>query len=173
MGVEAVVIAALDVQYNESASTAVAAAVVFANWQDVLPYSEYLVECQDIQGYVPGEFYKREMPCLMAVLAKVAEPLDLIVIDGYVSLGDKPGLGMYLWQAMKEKVPVVGVAKTPFHSAAAVAIVRGGSHSPLYVTAVGLDSVEAAQKVQRMAGEFRIPALLKRVDQLARGNNSP
>lgn len=77
---------------------------------------------------------------------------------------------MYLWQAMKEKVPVVGVAKTPFHSAAAVEIIRGTSQSPLYVTAVGMDAAEAAQRIEGMAGQFRIPTLLRRVDQLARRN---
>lgn len=75
-------IAALDVDYDESASAATAAAVVFTHWQDAFPHSEYTAQCQNIQSYVPGEFFKRELPCLMVVLAKVTEPLDVIVIDG-------------------------------------------------------------------------------------------
>ncbi len=160
-------IAALDVDYDESAATA--AAVVFAHWHDAVPYSEYTVKCESIQSYVPGEFFKRELPCLMAVIAAIIEPLDLITIDGYVSLGEKPGLGMHLWQAMNGRAPVIGVAKTRFHSADAKEITRGESQSPLFVTAVGMESNEAAKNISAMAGDFRIPLLLKRVDQLARG----
>ena len=66
-------------------------------------------------------------------------------------------------------VAVVGVAKTRFAGAAdAVAVCRGGSRSPLFVTAVGVDVQEAAQKVAAMHGPYRLPTLLKRVDQLAR-----
>jgi deoxyribonuclease V len=131
-------IAALDVHYDEARCDATAAAVVFGHWSDAPPHSEYTTRCESIREYVPGEFFKRELPCLMAVLAKVIEPLDVIVIDGYVDLGDRPGLGTYLWRALHEKTPVIGVAKTPFRSAVAEEVTRGGSRSPLYVTAVGL-----------------------------------
>ena len=163
-------IAALDVHYDESRNSANAAAVVFGQWSDATAQSEYTALFSGIQAYVPGEFFKRELPCLMAVLAKVTERLDVIVVDGYVSLGEKPGLGMYLWQELKEETSVVGVSKTPFHSAVAEEVFRGDSRSPLYVTAVGCDVAEAAQKVSGMAGQFRIPTLLRRVDQLARRN---
>jgi deoxyribonuclease V len=161
-------IAALDVDYDEGSQSAKAAAVVFAQWQATVPISEYTVQCSDISGYVPGEFFKRELPCLKSVLETIQEPLDLIIIDGYVSLGDKPGLGMHLWEGLDGKVPVIGIAKTRFYSAEAIEIIRGTSQAPLYVTAVGIHPAEAAKNVISMAGEFRIPAMLKRVDQLAR-----
>lgn len=160
-------IAALDAHYNED-TRATAAAVVFDGWTGLEPNSEYAVQCNQIQSYVPGEFFKRELPCLLAVLAKVQETLNVIVIDGYVSLGAKPGLGMHLWQALGEQVPIVGVAKTRYKTASAVEITRGRSKSPLFVTAVGIDSVQAAEKIRTMAGDYRIPKMLKRADELAR-----
>lgn len=161
-------IAALDVHYDEGAMTGKAAAVLFSNWEAVEPYKECTVVCNGVEPYVPGQFFKRELPCLLAVLAEVHEPLDTIIVDGYVSLGGRPGLGFHLWEALDRKVPVMGVAKTQFHSAGAVEVTRGKSCSPLYVTAVGIELAVAVQKVSAMAGEFRIPEMLKRVDQLAR-----
>lgn len=162
-------IAALDVHYDEVALTGKAAAVLFSTWEEFEPHNECTVVCSGIEPYVPGQFFKRELPCLLAVLAEIPEPLDAIVVDGYVSLGDKPGLGFRLWEALDQTVPVVGVAKTQFNSAGAVEVTRGKSRSPLYVTAIGLDITEAGRHVKGMAGEFRIPEMLKRIDQLARG----
>jgi deoxyribonuclease V len=164
--------AALDVSYDDTAGSAVAAAVVFSDWKDDRAACEHSVTCVDIEIYVPGEFYRRELPCLLQVLAEVTEPLDCILIDGYVGLGDQPGLGMRLWGALGEKVPVVGVAKTPFRGARAVEVFRGISKMPLYVTAVGVDANQAAANIVRMAGNFRIPTLLKRADCLARQAHS-
>jgi deoxyribonuclease V len=48
-------------------------------------------------------------------------------------------------------------------------VLRGGSARPLYVTAAGLSADEAARRVRDMHGPYRIPTLLKRVDQLCRG----
>ena len=161
-------IAAVDVQYDEDASIAIGAAVVFENWADETTVAEYAAQCDKIQSYVPGEFFKRELPCLLAVLEQIAEPLELIIIDGYVSLGDKPGLGMRLWDALEWNTPIIGVAKTRFQGAESTEVFRGKSRIPLYVTAAGTDIAEASVNVARMAGPYRVPMLLKRVDRLAR-----
>ncbi len=63
---------------------------------------------------------------------------------------------------------MIGVAKTRFAGAEAVAILRGRSHQPLFVTAAGLDARRAAELVRGMHGPHRLPTLLKRADQLAR-----
>ncbi|MGH3305088.1 MAG: hypothetical protein ACRDOK_26160 [Streptosporangiaceae bacterium] len=88
--------------------------------------------------YQPGEFYLRELPPLRTVLRGV-RGLGLLVVDGYVDLdpSGRPGLGA---QAHAESgVPVVGVAKTAFRTAPhAVAVLRGGSARPLFVTAAGM-----------------------------------
>lgn len=107
-------IAALDVHYDEAALTGKAAAVLFASWEDFEPYKEYSVVRRGIEAYVPGEFFKRELPCLLKVLADIPEPLDVIVVDGYVSLGGRPGLGLHLWESLDRKVPVIFMRALPF-----------------------------------------------------------
>jgi deoxyribonuclease V len=162
-------IAALDAHYDDRRAVGTAAAVIFSRWEDPYPAAEVTEVIQDIQPYLPGEFYRRELPGLMAVLRKIREPLDAIVIDGYVSLNEKPALGWHLFDRLSGKVPVIGVAKSPFHSARAHQVFRGKSGTPLYVTALGVDPGEAAERIRTMHGPHRIPTLLKRVDQLARG----
>ena len=98
------------------------------------------------------------------------ELLTLLVVDGYVHLDPqgRPGLGAYAHDAFG--VPVIGVAKTAFHSAThAVEVRRGDAVRPLYVTAVGVDADGAAELVRRMAGRYRLPDALRRVDALSRG----
>ena len=55
---------------------------------------------EDKLELIPGEFYRRELPGLLAVLEKIEQPIDVMVIDGYVDLApDRPGLGRHLWSA--------------------------------------------------------------------------
>lgn len=166
-------IACTDVDYRPDGS-ARAAALRFAEWSDAQPLSEWTERIDRAEPYVPGEFFRRELPCLLAVLERVrqmAGPLSAVVIDGYVTLdaAGTPGLGAHLYAALGEAVPVVGVAKTAFRgSPHALAVCRGSSRSALYITAAGIDPEEAARSVQAMAGPHRLPTLLKRVDQLCR-----
>jgi deoxyribonuclease V len=160
--------AALDVHYDEPCNRGRAAAVVFAKWEDAGPAGEFLADVENIQPYVPGEFYRRELPCLLAVLSKIDRILDVVVIDGYVRLNDKPGLGEHLFDTLGRRIPVIGVAKTRFVGAPALEILRGRSKAPLYVSTAGIDAREAGELVSRMHGPHRIPTLLKRVDGLAR-----
>ncbi|MGL6074401.1 MAG: endonuclease V [Fimbriiglobus sp.] len=158
-------IVCLDVDYRHLG--AVAAGVWFRGWSAEQTELESVISVPSVADYVPGEFFRRELPCLLAVLA-TGPRADLILVDGYVWLaGETPGLGAYL-QAEVGGV-VVGVAKTRFASCtSAVPVCRGESHSPLYVTAVGLSAIEAAESVGQMHGPYRVPTLLKRVDSLAR-----
>ena len=161
-------IAALDVHYDEASSKATAAAVIFQRWDDAEPIAQYTAGCEVAEAYVPGEFFRRELPCLLAVLKQIQETLSLILIDGYVTLGDKPGLGMRLWEALPLKMPVIGVAKRQFQNAAAIEVTRGESKIPLFVTAVDIAPAKAADSIRKMHGPFRIPTMLKRADRLAR-----
>jgi deoxyribonuclease V len=124
-----------------------------------------------VAPYEPGQFYRRELPCLLAVLGKIPDAVEAIVVDGYVWLADEqtPGLGGHLFQALGGTIPVIGVAKTQFRSArASQAVLRGGSQRPLYITAAGMSREAAAHHIQAMHGPHRIPTLLKRVDQICR-----
>jgi deoxyribonuclease V len=162
--------ACVDVDYR--GDDAEAACVLFRDWADAAPAGEHVRLLRGIEPYVPGQFYRRELPCLLAVLADVAEPLELVIVDGYVWLADetRPGLGAHLYEALGRRVPVVGVAKTCFHSARlAVPVVRGESAKrPLFVTAAGMDVREAAQCIERMHGPHRLPTMLRRADALCR-----
>ena len=162
-------IACVDVDYRNVG--AVAACVSFRAWSDGRPAAEFVVQISDVEPYQSGQFYRRELPCILAVLKSLPDLPQVIVIDGYVWLGDRqPGLGAHLYEALERRVAVIGVAKTRFVRAEPVELVlRGRSRSPLYVTAVGMDLAEAANRIRTMHGSCRIPTLLKRVDQLSRG----
>jgi deoxyribonuclease V len=111
------------------------------------------------------------LPGIRAVLSALSRPPDLVIVDGYVWLGNEnqPGLGGHLFRELDAKVPVVGVAKTRYRGQrAALEITRGRSRTPLYITAAGIDVHEAAPCIQQMHGSHRIPTLLKRVDKLCR-----
>ena len=127
----------------------------------------------DVAPYQPGQFYLRELPPLRAVLDGVIG-LSLLVIDGYADLDPdgRPGLGA---RARDEfGVPVIGVAKTPFRTAThAIAVLRGTSARPLYVTAAGMPRADAASLVRQMAGRHRLPDALRRADNLARHGLPP
>jgi deoxyribonuclease V len=160
-------LACVDVHYGEG--RAAAACLVFRRWEDALPAEEHVARVDAIAPYEPGAFYKRELPCLLAVLAKTAPP-EAVVIDGYVWLAEgRPGLGAHLYDALGGKVAVVGVAKTAFAgSAHAAKVCRGQARRPVFVTAAGMDQADAARHVAAMHGPYRVPTLLKRVDRLAR-----
>jgi deoxyribonuclease V len=159
--------AAVDVHYPGSLG-ARAAAVVAADAAFRQVLAERIAVVPAAEPYRPGEFFRRELPALRAVLRGLDE-LGLLVIDGYVDLDaqGRPGLGAHAHEALG--VPVIGVAKTVFRTAThAVPVLRGRSARPLLVTAAGLARADAAELVRRMAGEFRIPDALRRADQLAR-----
>jgi deoxyribonuclease V len=161
------VIVAVDVDYR--ARDVVAAAVGFEHWTDEHAAIEVIVTSDAPPApYESGKFYLRELPHLRSALALITTPPTAIIVDGYVWLGQDPGLGAHLYAALGHTTPIIGVAKTRFASATATEVIRGASARPLYITAAGIDATAAAAHVLSMHGEHRIPTLLKRVDQLAR-----
>lgn len=160
-----------DVHYNNNNNSARAACVAFDSWETSEANSEYTVDLTGIAEYVPGHFFQRELPCLLAVLEKIPHTPNLIIVDGYVWLGQEnhPGLGQFLFDALHSKIPVIGVAKNRFkQTPPSTELLRGNSKKPLYVTSAGIELVKARTCIANMHGEFRIPTLLKRVDQLCR-----
>jgi deoxyribonuclease V len=162
-------IACVDVDYRGEG--AVAACVLFRDWGDAAAAAEHVARLPHVEDYVPGQFYRRELPCLLTVLDALPTRPKAVIIDGYVWLdgAGRPGLGAHLHEALGRTLPVIGVAKTRFAGCSVARTVRRGeSAKPLFVTAVGLEVDEAARCVERMHGPFRIPTLLKRVDELCR-----
>ena len=162
-------IACLDVHYRDPG--AVAAGLWFRHWQDSTSSAEVVLAIEQVAPYRSGELYLRELPGLLAVLEK-GPPAEIVVVDAYVWLADeRPGLGAHLYRALGGKAAVVGVAKTRYAGdTLAQELRRGTSRSPLYVTAAGMDPVEAARHIAEMHGPHRIATLLKRVDRLCRGS---
>lgn len=161
---------AIDVYYRDT--TAKAVGVLFDDWSAPTPTQVITVDVDNVAEYEPGNFYKRELPCILKLLEQIdLATLDVIVVDGYVHLDDegKAGLGAHLFEALESKIPVVGVAKTSFHNNTrnVVAVVRA-SKNPLFVTAMGTELSAAATSVQNMHGPFRMPTLLKLLDQETR-----
>ena len=160
---------AIDVHYQNKEATV--AGITFANWQDCDPTATFITQVSNFGEYESGQFYKRELPCMLALLQEVGTLPDCIVIDGYVYLGNeqKPGLGKYLYDALNRESVVIGVAKNRFKDTPKKAeLLRGKSKRPLYITTVGIDQTQAKQHISVMCGSFRLPKLLKDVDQLCR-----
>ena len=163
--------ACADVHYENDSARAVC--LTFNTWRSAHPISEYSIVIEHIDEYVPGQFYRRELPCLVQVLREIKEPVEVLVIDGYVWLdkANTPGLGAYVYKALDEQIGIIGVAKTRFREAEhAVKVFRGWSKKPLLITSVGIPPSEAAMCIRKMHGKYRIPTLLKLVDQRTRKN---
>jgi deoxyribonuclease V len=165
-------ILAFDVQYTDNQAKAVA--ITFQNWNDAAATETIVKHIEGVAEYEPGAFYKRELPCIMAILDEMdLSKIDLIIVDSYVYLDDagkQLGLGGHLYQVLGEKWPVIGVAKTKFiqNNENSVALLRGESQKPLYITAIGFDMHEAAALVKTMHGDFRFPTLLKYLDDVTK-----
>jgi deoxyribonuclease V len=159
-------IAIFDAAYGDN--RAAAACVLAASWESSAPNAVFYAAGTSVPAYEPGQFYKRELPLLLAAIPD--EIFSCAIVDGYVWLGpDKsPGLGAHLHAALAGRIPVIGVAKTEYVSTPASSVFRGRSGRPLFVTAIGIDLDLAADRIRRMHGSGRLPTLIKRADQLAR-----
>lgn len=163
-------ILAIDVYYAES--TAKIVGVLFEE-HDETPKEIITEQVSEIMEYVPGEFYKRELPCILKILEKVnLKNIEFIIVDGhvYVDNDKKLGLGGHLWESLNKEIPIIGVAKKHFYNTEEVSfpVFRGESKNPLYVSSVGVDSNFAIDFVLNMKGKFRFPSILKILDKHTR-----
>ncbi len=162
---------AFDTYYHKDYANTVC--IAFEDWTSEKEV-ETFVEQREIQSaYESGAFYKRELPCILSLLSKIRlKEGDIIIVDGYVTLDNegKPGLGGHLYEALNQQYAVIGIAKNEFAAPDSNRriVYRGESKTPLFVTAKGMDSDQAKLNVEHMHGSFRIPTLLKKLDQLSR-----
>ena len=160
----------IDVDYREKSRQGHAAGVIA---ESILAEKETGVAAatvEEIEDYVPGQFYRRELKCVDAVLRQLPlEDLELIVVDGYADSGStEKALGAWVYE--KYGVPVIGVAKNKYKKClvANTEVLRGGSSKPLHVTAMGIAHETAKDFVAKMSGQFRLPDLIKLADKCAR-----
>lgn len=161
-------IACVDVQYHEDDS-AISACVVFEDFNSGDYIEIKKVKIEKVEEYISGQFYKRELPCILKVIEDLH--IDLLIIDGYVDFGSEkePALGKYLYDKLNYKIPIIGVAKNPNKSYKnCSSIIRGESSKPLWISSVGTDIKYAMEVILKMHGEYRLPTLLKLVDSICR-----
>ncbi|MDR6943918.1 endonuclease V [Mucilaginibacter pocheonensis] len=147
--------------------------ISFEQWESENILTTYVDTVSDVEDYSSGEFYKRELPCILHLITKIdLSFVRFIVIDGFVYLDDnnRLGLGGHLYHSLEKKIPVIGVAKTNF---AAIqenkkSILRGESRKPIFVTSAGVNLEDASKYIKSMHGKFRIPKLLKELDTLTK-----
>jgi deoxyribonuclease V len=148
----------------------------FENWTTTESF-EILAETIDVsEEYISGEFFKRELPCILSLLKKIdIKYVSVIIIDGFVYLDDdkKLGLGGHLYNSLDKKIPIIGVAKNDFVAINKLKRVtlRGKSKKPLFVTSAGIDLDFAHKRIMDLPGDFRIPDILKRLDVLTKDIN--
>ncbi len=164
-------IIAVDSFYTENKAKTIA--IAFDHWEDS-NYINYVSEETEVSAvYIPGEFYKRELPCILKILEHFhLNSVEAIVIDGYVFLDDlgKYGLGGHLYENLNKTIPIIGVAKTNFatNRLNQLELLRGESKNPLYISSIGIDMDKAKENISKMFGEYRIPKLLKELDRLTK-----
>lgn len=152
--------------------------IIFNDWTDYEPTN--IIDChtKNFERYIPGQFYKRELPGILALIKQIdLSEFDTIIIDGYVWLNGNDnklheGLGKKLYNALYKfnpNITVVGIAKTLFGSSGRyLEVHRGHSKQPLYITYQTpnnkcLDDIYSC--VKHMKGKYRIPKLLKILDK--------
>lgn len=166
-------ILAFDTYYFENKGKTVCIAFDRNENENIKVYSETL---ENIEAYTSGEFYKRELPCILSLLKQIdCSNVELIIVDGFVYLDDnlKLGLGGYLYRELNSNIPVIGVAKTNFATLEKLkeTVFRGKSVKPLYITSIGIDLDKAANLIKNMQADYRIPTLLKKLDTLTKDKN--
>tara|TARA_B100001939_G_C16877668_1_gene589395 strand:+ start:675 stop:1187 length:513 start_codon:yes stop_codon:yes gene_type:complete len=160
---------AVDAHYTNG--NGIAAGVLFQNWPDRYPDTVLHSDCGPVRPYKPGQFYERELPCILQLLSEHDLHPTHIIIDGYVLLGpeSRPGLGAHLYESLQRRTPIIGVAKNEFGDGSPeLQLYRGQSKKPLFITAIGIDLNSAKQNIAAMHGAYRIPTLLRLVDRASR-----
>lgn len=162
-------ILAIDVYYlNDKAKTV---GILFEQFTDGINEIKSVINDyqSNVLPYQSGQFYKRELPCILALLSQVElNSIDVIIVDGYVHLnGGNLGLGGHLYEALDKKIPIIGVAKKSFtdNKQYAIEVMRGKSNNPIYITSLGISLRKAADYIESMAGKYRMPDLLTYLDQ--------
>ena len=165
-------IGCVDVYYQDNRATA--ALVLFSDWSSETVVAQSVENLDNPSAYIPGQCYKRELPCVLSVLRVSSIEPSILLVDGYVWLGMNEdgeqirGLGAHLFYELNQRIAIIGVDKTHYKPSKAITVCRSTSRRPIYVSAVGVDVHFVAECVRRMHGKYRLPTMVKLADQLAR-----
>ena len=149
--------------------------VVFSEFTDQKPIDIISVHTSKFGSYVPGQFYKRELPGVLDLLKLIdLKEFDTIILDSYYSMVDQvgkviPGLGEKLDEKLgrPDWITIIGVAKSLFGRSSEICkeVIRGEAMKPLYVSSrPGEDLDFISEEIKSMYGPYRLPYLLKLLD---------
>jgi exodeoxyribonuclease-5/deoxyribonuclease V len=86
-------ILAFDTYYFDNKAKTVS--ICFDDWSDEENYKVDTEVIENSEEYQSGEFYKRELPCILSLLDKIkTQNVTTIIIDGFVYLDDNQRLGL-------------------------------------------------------------------------------
>lgn len=156
--------------------------IIFNDFKSSEAEKEFSTHIRKFAKYIPGSFWKRELPGILSIIRKVnMDEIGTILIDGYCWLNDnnsqtpRKGIGEVLYETIRTRFPdihVIGIAKSLFgvySSDIYTRVMRGKSIRPLYVTIAGNNNVaerkKTASKLIHMKGRCRIPDLLGFLDK--------
>ena len=138
--------------------------LVFSHWNSKKP--DYILEStvSEFAPYIPGQFYKRELPGVLSIIRQVnLREFDTIILDGFTRLLDNslniiPGLS------------IIGVAKSMFCKSDSVSLplYRGQAKTPLWISVSSgseIDLMTARDYIKSMYGDSKLPDMLKLLDK--------
>lgn len=160
----------IDADYKEELKKGHVAGIVADSIFDEKEKVVITAIAEEIGEYVPGKFYLRELQSVELILSQLdLQELELIIVDGYADSGtEQNALGTYVYE--KYHIPVIGIGKNKYEGCVIpdTEVYRGESKKPLYVTSKGIAHEVAKSYVERMAGKYRLPYLVKYADNRAR-----
>lgn len=78
--------------YNGKAKTV---CLEFEEWNESKNFKIHTEIIENVEEYIPGEFYKRELPCILSLLDKIdLTNIEAIIVDGFVYLDDEKKYGL-------------------------------------------------------------------------------
>lgn len=138
--------------------------------------------------YVPGYLSFREIPAVLAALALLREPPDLVMVDGQ-GIAHPRGLGIAAHLGVMIDLPTIGVAKSRLYGRHEEPAATKGSRAPLLARGRVIGSVvrtkdnirplyvsvghrmgleRAVALVLAMATRYRLPEPTRQADKLSR-----
>lgn len=180
-------ILAIDVFYHPSDSwkSYTVSGIKFKSWEskepeEIIKFTKAKSKDCELSPYISGKFKDRELPCILELLKyEDLKCIDTIIIDGYVILVndklesiDTLGTSLYnhLCSSGNGHISIVGIAKKKFKDESmmteCIPVLRGDAINPIFVTAAGwISSSFAADKINSMYGDHRLPELIKLADK--------
>lgn len=175
---------AIDIYYEEDSAHVVG--IMFESLEhDSVPSEIYECFSAVESGYISGQFYKRELPPIIDLLenyiglSRISAEVEMIILDGFYMLSNNnEGLGKHLESYLDSKgikVEIMGIAKSGVSSFSqfAQSCIRGkhGTTSPLWVNG-SVRGKNYSKLVKKMSGEYRLPDILKYLDNLTKFRES-